>query len=184
MSQPDPPAGDRTEEFLRHYGACERQLYVYIVSLLPNATDAQDVLQETSIVLWNRFDQFDIERSFFAWARGIAYRKVLKFREKNARQTLLLREATLELVAHDLEQRTTCASDDRQEALAKCLERLKADDRDLIRQRYAPGVTVQALAGRLSRTPNALSHALMRIRRDLLDCMTRRLAAEGRSPST
>ncbi len=170
----------RTEEFLKLYGQCQRQLYVFTISLLPSATDAQDVLQETSLVLWEKYGQFDPAGSFFAWARGIAYRKVLQHREKMARQASFLRHTTVELLAKDLDRAEDDEEQDRQAALAHCLDRLSACDAELIKERYAPGATVQVLAMNLGRTPNALSQSLRRIRQALLDCMTRYLASQAR----
>ncbi len=170
----------RTEEFLKLYGQCQRQLYVFTISLLPSATDAQDVLQETSLVLWEKFGEFDPQGSFFAWARGIAYRKVLQHREKMARQASFLRQTTVELLAKDWGRAELNEEQDQQAALAHCLNRLSASDAELVKERYAPGATVQALATNLGRTPNALSQSLRRIRQALLDCMTRYLTAQAR----
>ena len=39
-------------EFVRLLLRHERRIYAFIRSLLPNRDDAEDVLQETSIVLW------------------------------------------------------------------------------------------------------------------------------------
>ena len=170
----------QTEDFLQHYGQCQRQLYLFILFLLPNATDAQDVLQETSLVLWEKFAEYDTERSFFAWARGIAHRKVLKHRERKGRQAALFRNPTLQILLRDLEQ---YGDDERPMlgALDQCLERLNPADRELIKKRYAPGASVQALAATLGRTPNALSQSLRRIRQALLECITRRMTAEARN---
>lgn len=169
-----------TEDFLRLYGQCQRQLFVYIISLLPNATDAQDILQETSLVLWEKFDEFDRDASFFAWARGIAYRKVIQHWEKKARQTSLLRRATLELIANSWNRSEAEEEQERQAALAHCLGRLSTNDAEIIKQRYTPGTTVRTMAESMGRTPNALSQCLRRIRHVLLDCMTNYLTSQAR----
>ena len=49
---PDPTA---VEEFMRLFGAHRRRLYQFILSLVPNVQDAEDVLQETNIILWRKF---------------------------------------------------------------------------------------------------------------------------------
>ena len=65
-------------EFIRLFLQNERRIYAFIVSLLPDLTDAEDVLQETSVVLWEKFDQFQPGTNFVSWACKIAHFKVLK----------------------------------------------------------------------------------------------------------
>jgi len=176
---------DRTsqlsKEFIALYSQCQRELYVYIMALFPDPTEAQDILQETSLILWEKFDIYDRQRSFLAWARGIAYNKVLQHRKQQYTRASFMRRATMELVARQLQNNADEEDRSIQEALSTCLSHLNRADRDLIKQRYAPGASVQLLAEKLNRTPNALSQALRRIRRALIECITRRMAAEAGS---
>ena len=43
-------------------------MYGYIFSLVRNRADAEDLLQETSITLREKFEQFDPETDFIPWA--------------------------------------------------------------------------------------------------------------------
>ena len=61
------------------------RLYAYVLTLLPNRADADDVLQETSLVMWDKFDPADPPADFLAWARRVAYHKVLDFYKKSRR---------------------------------------------------------------------------------------------------
>ena len=45
-------------EFIRLLMENERRIYAYILTLLGNGADAEDVLQETSIILWDKFAEF------------------------------------------------------------------------------------------------------------------------------
>ena len=47
---------DKNRLFLRLFLQNQRRLYAYILTLLPNRADADDVLQETSLVMWDKFD--------------------------------------------------------------------------------------------------------------------------------
>lgn len=40
-----------SEEFVRRFVRCQPDLYAYIVTLVPNVADAQDILQETAIAI-------------------------------------------------------------------------------------------------------------------------------------
>lgn len=175
----DDRMSDNNKEFIALFSQCQRELYVYIMALYPDATEAQDILQETSLILWEKFSDFDRERSFSAWARGFAHNKVLQHRKRNYTQASFMRKATLEIVAKQMQQERELGDEPIQEALAACLSHLSRADRDLIKQRYAPDACVQSLAKKLGRTPNAISQALRRIRRALHECITRRMAAES-----
>ncbi len=56
---------------------CQPALYAYILSLLPNREDANDVLQDANLVMWRRSDEFVEGTNFLAWAYQIARYKVL-----------------------------------------------------------------------------------------------------------
>ncbi len=59
--------------------------------------------------------------------------------------------------------------------LNSCLQKLPARDQELIRKRYSPQATAQSVAADLSRPVRWVYKAVSRIRKLLLDCMTRQL---------
>jgi hypothetical protein len=61
----------------------------------------------------------------------------------------------------------------RQERLTACLEKLPALQRELLRQRYADGLSLQAIAESVRRTANAVAQTLFRVRHTLIECVTR-----------
>ena len=69
-------------EFVRLYTANSRRVYAYILTLLPNRTDAEDVFQDVGTLLWEKFGEFTPGSQFGAWACRIAYFKALKYRAK------------------------------------------------------------------------------------------------------
>src|SRR3954447_21447609 len=95
--QDDKPA--RVKTFLRLFLQNERRVYAYILTLLPNRTDADDVLQEASLVMWDKFDERAPPEDFAAWGCRIAYFKVLDCYKKSQRQRLLFSPKMLERIA-------------------------------------------------------------------------------------
>src|SRR5437773_9907570 len=63
----------------------QRQIFSYIYVLVPNRTDAEDLLQETSLVICEKFHEFKEGTDFVAWACQIAYWRVRYSRQKYAR---------------------------------------------------------------------------------------------------
>jgi RNA polymerase sigma-70 factor (ECF subfamily) len=166
--------------FLRLFLQNERRLYAYILTLLPNRTDADDVLQEASLVMWDKFDEEHPPGDFAAWGCRIAYFKVLDFYKKSQRSRVCFSQPMLERIAETaIEQAATLQLDERREALAGCLEKLCPKDRDLLSRRLAEGATTQSTAAQLGRSVDAIYKALAKIRQALFDCVSRTLAKEG-----
>ena len=169
----------RVGEFVELYTAHYPRLQFYLMALLPSASDAADVLQETSLVLWKKFDSFQSGTNFYAWACKIARLQALKYRDRQARSARVFDLNVLEKLAADA---ATVESETLETlaALNECMEHLRQSDLLLIRKRYQPQVTVKRMAEEVGRSANSLSKSLGRIRRVLLDCVERRLVRQSR----
>src|SRR5580704_4660556 len=109
----------------------QRQIFSYIYALIPNRYDAEDLLQETSLVICEKFDDFEEGTDFVAWACQIAYWRIRYSRQKFARCKVVFDEEVLDSVAHTASEMAE-EMDDRHEALARCLKKLHARDRELV----------------------------------------------------
>lgn len=170
----------KVERFAQLLATCQRRVFLYVLGLLHNASDAEEVLQETNLVLWRKFDQFEPGTQFERWACRIAYYEVLKFREKKARQEKLFSNEFVEALARESEA-TMDLLESRREALRGCLEKLSEKDRRLVMHRYQENASTFSVAEALGRSVQGTRRALHRIRVALLACIERTLAAEGRS---
>jgi RNA polymerase sigma-70 factor (ECF subfamily) len=172
----------RSRLFLRLFLQNQRRLYAYILTLLPHRADADDVLQEACLVMWDKFDEQHPPENFAAWGCRIAYFKVLDFCKKSGRSRVRFSQSMLERVAETaVEQSDSLQLDERREALAGCLEKLSPRDRNLLSQRFADGATTQSTAEQVGRSVEAVYKALAKIRQALFDCVTRTLAQEGQA---
>ena len=183
-SAPAPGPGARPEkvkQFLRLFLKNERRLYAYVLTLLPNRADAEDVLQEASLVLWDKFDDEHPPDDFAAWGCRIAYFKVLDFYKKRGRERARFSPALLERLAETAaDPAGDLQLDARREALEKCLEKLTSRDRDLLARRFADGATTRSASAELGRSTEAVYKALAKLRRALFECVQTTLAREGR----
>jgi RNA polymerase sigma-70 factor (ECF subfamily) len=176
----DASAPVKSKLFLRLFLQNERRLYAYILTLLPNRADADDVLQEASLVMWDKFDEHNPPGDFAAWGCRIAYFKVLDFYKKAQRSRVLFSQPMLERVAETAaEQAATLQLDARREALDGCLGKLRPADRELLARRFAEGATTESTAAEVGRSVDAVYKALAKIRQALFDCVSRTLAQEG-----
>lgn len=158
--------------------ALQRQLFVYVAQLVGRTADADDVLQEVNRVLWEKYAEFVPGTNLAAWAYKVAYFEVLRYRKTKGRDRLRFGDETLEVLAAEAapvaEQESA-----RRAALNECLDKIPAEDRDLVNRRYAEQTEVRDLANVLKRSEKAIYRALARVRGVLLECVRRALAAEG-----
>jgi RNA polymerase sigma-70 factor (ECF subfamily) len=156
----------------------QRRIFSYIYTLVPNRYDAEDLLQETSVVICEKFDSFKDGTDFPAWACQIAYWRIRYSRQKYARSKVVFNQEILDAVAQTTGMMVE-EMDVRHEALAHCLQKLHARDRELLLTRYEPGCGVPEAARRTGRSMDAAYKALARLRKLLFDCVTHQLSTEG-----
>lgn len=175
-SDPSPPSA----EFISEVTRSQRVLHAFILSIVRHAADADDVLQESNIVLWRKAGEFDRTREFLPWAMRVAQLQAMAHLKKKQRSRVAFDDELLALLAD--EAIAECSeADARRVALAGCLQKLPEEHRMLIAQRYEPGGSVNEMAAERGSTPKALSEMLRRIRHALMLCIKRTLAQEAHS---
>ena len=175
-----PIDAQRNLRFVRLFAAHEHQVYACIVSALVHWADADEVMQETSVALWEMFDDFEEGTNFLAWACKIAYFRILRFREKQKRDRLQFDPDFLDTVAATALEEAELF-EVRRKALGDCVGKLKERDRDLLQSCYGGG-KIREAAERLARPAKGVYKALARIRQALFDCVQRKLASQGVRP--
>lgn len=167
------------DEFIRLFTGAQRQLYLFILSQVGRVQAAEEILQETNLIIWSKSEQFQPGTNFLAWARQIAVYEVLKWRQRKSRDKLQFSDEFVKVIVDEYES-THDDVERQQRALENCLQKLNAQDRELIEQRYQPGVTGKDVAKALNRPANSVYQSLGRIRKSLIECVQRQLATELR----
>jgi RNA polymerase sigma-70 factor (ECF subfamily) len=166
----------RAENFIACYTAHETRLRTFILSLVPRWSDAEEIGQRCSIILWKKFDQFKPGTSFFAWACQVARLEVKEFRKNAGRQRALFTDEFEDAVANEVMQMQGELAG-RMRALQTCVEKLPLKQRELLRLRYDEGKSVKDVAQTIHRSLDAVYKSLSRIRQSLHDCISRALAS-------
>jgi RNA polymerase sigma-70 factor, ECF subfamily len=174
---PRPSVAPPDAEFIGEFTRSQRRLYLFILSQVGNPQDAEDILQETNVIIWRKADQYQPGTKFLAWSAQIASFEIMKFRSKRRRDRLCFSDEFVQEIAAEALQRAD-ELEQRRNALQQCLQKLKPRDRELIQLRYAPGESGKHLASEIGRPPNSVYQSLGRIRRTLWECVQRRLAME------
>jgi RNA polymerase sigma-70 factor, ECF subfamily len=169
---------ERYEELVRLIRLHTSQVLAYINALLLNWNDAEDLFQETCLVLWQKFDEFEPGTNFLAWALRIADYKVMNFRTMQSRRaafTAGLRDALRTDFADRSGEEATASL----ASLSNCMDRLTPNDRTMATLCYGEGQAVRQVADTLGRSPESVHRSLRRIRKWLLDCVHRNLRQAG-----
>lgn len=170
------PESDRTQEFLELLTQHDRALGVYVYALVPRTADADDILQQTKMILWRCFDQFEPGTNFLAWARKTAFHQILTYRRQTKREHLPLSEETLDAL-HKEVARLNDDGDDRREALKACLAKLPKEHRQLVMLRYFEDMEIEGIAEQIRSTVTAVYRALSRVRFALMECIQKEASA-------
>jgi RNA polymerase sigma-70 factor, ECF subfamily len=160
--------------FIADYTRSQRHLHAFIQTMIWQAVDADDVLQETNLVLWRKAAEYDGARPFLPWAMRIAQLQAMAWLATRSRAKRRLGNEVLETIASE----AVAEADEfepRRRALSGCLQRLPPEHRALVAQRYQPDGCVNDLAAARGSTPKAVSEMLRRIRIALLGCIERSL---------
>ena len=160
--------------FVHELTSCQHWLRAFIRSLVTNTDDADDLLQRTNLVLWEKANDFHEGTSFSAWACQVARFEVLAFRKQHARDRHQFSTELIDLLADDASKHVAIAEDLR-DYLESCLEEVLPEQRQLLADRYARGESVQTIADHEGRTPAAVSTALYRLRQSLMKCIRRKI---------
>jgi RNA polymerase sigma-70 factor (ECF subfamily) len=168
-----------SEAVVRLFSQHQRWLYGYLLALLGNTSDADDVFQEVCVVMWKEHQKFEVGTNFVSWLSVIAYHQAQKLWRNRKREQRFITRQVLDQIAEgmprDFEQLEA-----KRRALADCVRKLGEMDRQLVRRCYSEKkLSLKTVAGDLGRPVGTVYKALNRIRRMLFDCVNRELSAEG-----
>lgn len=172
------PEPEVYEAFLGLYSKEQGRIQAYIRSLVPDPTDADDLFQKTSLVMWRSFASFDRDKPFLPWALGVARHQILVHWRTRRRDRHIFSESFLATLADELGERLSHQGPslaDRQRALDACVEQLPPRQQELIRRFYGDNEQAGAIAASWNRSVHAVYKALKVMRKGLQQCIEERL---------
>ncbi len=167
----------RYESFLKLYRANEKHIFRFILALLPNYSAAEDVMQDTMLVMWKKFDQYEAGTNFAAWGMQIGRFAVMQFQRKVQSGIVCFDSNALEkIIEHEEVLREK--EDAYSEALEECVKHLKEKSKRIISLRYVDNMKIVDIALKIEKTLNSTYQAMSRIHQSLLKCVMQRLRQE------
>jgi RNA polymerase sigma-70 factor (ECF subfamily) len=161
--------------FLRLFTTNELAIRAYVRRLVPTRSDADDVMQDVSVVLWRKFGDFQTGGNFRAWAFAIARFEALSWRRDKARDRLVLDDEVVAKLADETAEAEPQLQRQR-EALEGCMQKFPEAQRGLLMQAYQSEHRIQDVARKSGRSIKGFYQWLHRVRGMLLECIHRSLA--------
>ena len=148
------------------------RLFGYVMTLTGDPDAANDILQETNVVLWKQSRLFQPGSNFKAWAFRIAHFQFMAYRQRRLREKVLYSDELLATLAAEFNE-VDELYEQRAAALGRCLEQIHDRSRQALRLRYTEELSVAEIAMSMRRTSNAISQLLFRARQWLVGCIKR-----------
>lgn len=165
---------EQAEDFAARWTAAQPAIAAFVRSLVPNLTSAEEVLQRVAVALVRRYERYDRERPFVAWAIGVAKFEVLYYRRQQATDKHIFDDELVEQIADSYKIMIEQFNPMR-DALAQCLNELEGRSKTVLHLRYADNLTTPLIAKEMNVTAGAVRMLLWRGREALRHCLEQRL---------
>jgi RNA polymerase sigma-70 factor (ECF subfamily) len=169
-----------TADFVALLETCQRPIFLYAMALLGNVDDAEEVVQESGLVLWKKFSEYQPGTDFVRWACQIARYQSLKVRARRFRGPQVFSNEFLAMFVAATEEKSLEQFEAKRQVLLRCMQKLSTADRDLIVRRYRKGTSTRDVAAALNRSVQGTRRSLQRIREALARCARIGLAQEDK----
>ena len=155
----------------------------FVRSLLPTGQGVDDVIQETALECWKKFDSFspassdDASNEFIRWACVIARYKAMSWQRDHSRDRLVFREGVIERLSQQA-IRDQVQRDLERQAVEQCLSKLQDDQRRLVLSVHSPGESIARIAAETGVEARRLYNRVNVLRKRLLECVSGQLAED------
>ncbi len=162
------------DDLIRAFASIRSSTLGYLRTIVRDPHLAEDLFQETWVVVSGKIDSFDQAGDFGAWVRTIALNLARNALRKGKHLHPMPAPGVLESIeeAHaSRSMRDLQESSERLVYLDQCLKKVDRRQRSILEHRYGEGASLRVIATRLGRSPGAIQVALFRMRQFLLRCI-------------
>lgn len=158
--------------FLREFSKSQTRLSTFILMIVHNSHDADEIFQETASLLWEQFDKFEPGTNFGAWAVSIAKFKVLEYLHQNKRKRALFTSELYQELSI-LAEPASSDTDHRSKALQNCFYKLDRSCRSLLSLRYQKNLSVKKIAEKKGVSTGVMYRKISKVFNLLRRCIER-----------
>lgn len=151
----------------------------FIFCMVPNEADSEDIMQETTSLMWEKFDQYTVGTNFVAWALTIAKYKILSYQRDKKKDRIRFDDQVMDMI--ETASRARLSHDnvaERVATLKNCIQKLPKRERHIIQQKYSKGLPNNKLATNEGVSLPTFYRYLSRIYLNLLHCVSQNLRAQ------
>lgn len=164
--------------FVELYSKEQKNIFLYILSMVHRQSDAEDIMQQTASEMWRRFDRFEKGTNFVSWGIAIAKYKILDYRRQKKTSRLFLSQEIYDQIIEEL-RKSDAYSEKMKNALQGCLGKLKEHDRKKISMHYDAGFSYSQIAKQLNTSATGIYKIMARIHTNLHKCVKQTLLLWG-----
>ena len=153
-------------------------LLAFLRASVRDSHAVDEMFQETMVVAWRRMEDFDRDRSFGKWLRGIARNLILAHYRKLGSKRENLNESSMDWVEEkftQIQHRSGDTLSEKLALLADCVEALSDENRNTIEARYMDGCSLPEIAKRLDIARETVKKRLYRAKAQLAKCIEGKL---------
>jgi RNA polymerase sigma-70 factor (ECF subfamily) len=150
----------------------QRQIHSYILVLVGNRSDADDILQDTLAEMWNKFEEYKEGTNFVSWGLTIAKYKVFQFIRKNKPHGFYFDSKVLELLQEETAAlQSRYSTQETLDVLKECVSKLQTREKKMLQMRYEQNLTFDGIAAKFGVSIPAVFKSLGRIHTRLARCI-------------
>ncbi len=156
-----------------------KKIYNYLLKMLRNKEDAEDILQETFIAFHKKMNSVK-ESSYRSYLFRTAYNKALNFiKKRDAKNKLVTNYNEME----HFEDKPTANNEDQNKLIEDALAQLKPKEALLIELQYYQKMSYRQMAEVLETTPSAVDSKLVRAKKKLMKILNEQKKTQEYKPN-
>ena len=170
LNEIDNGGGEKYKHFLPLILEYKERMQGYILMLVPRPSVAEDIMQETILVMWEKFHTFEAGTNFYAWAKCIALNKVREHHRKVQKVPVLFFDDEVMDKLNTEEEREP---EKRViiEKLESCLKTLSKVESKLIQLRFIDKIAIKDIALSWGKTSGFIYREMSKILYRLRECI-------------
>jgi RNA polymerase sigma-70 factor, ECF subfamily len=166
---------NQVEELAVYWTGAQRTVAAFVRTLVTDFHQSEEVLQRVAVTLVRKYEQYDRNRPFVAWAIGIAKLEALAFLRQRGKDRLIFDDGLVAVIAESHERAAENFATAPQ-FLDQCVEELDGRARRAIQLRYAGNLRTAQIAREMEISDGAVRMLLSRARSLLRKCLEARTA--------
>lgn len=146
-------------------------LVFYLNSYLHNLSDAEDMAEETFLVLTTKKAKYKGSSSFKTWLYAIGRNVARKYLRKNGRNVAMSQEDLDKMICGEQDVASGLFAEEEKRHLHRCLRRLLPDYQSVLWLKYFENMKMQDVAVVMNKSLHSVNHLVQRAREALREEM-------------